>query len=72
MWGVSGTGLKAVLSLFLMINGVLLVQAHSDQTVLEGTIVGENNLQNLNGPTVEMLSHSSLLSEERHDGYPSY
>ena len=55
-----------------MINGVLLVQAHSDQAVLEGTIVGENNLQNLNGQTVEMLSHSFLLSEEKHDGYSSY
>lgn len=65
MWGVSGTGLRTILSLFLMINGVLLVQA-------EGTIVGENNLQNLNGQTVEMLSHSFLLSEEKHDGYPSY
>lgn len=72
MWGVSGTGLRTILSLFLMINGVLLVQAHSDQAVLEGTIVGENNLQNLNGQTVEMLSHSFLLSEEKHDGYSSY
>lgn len=46
-----------------MVNGALLVQ-----TVLEGSIVGESSLPNLNGQTVEMLSDSFLLSEERHDG----
>lgn len=50
-----------------MINGGLLIQAHKDQAVLEGSIVGETNLQNLNGQTIEMLSYSFLLLEERHD-----
>ena len=63
MRGVSGTGSTAVPRHFLMVNGALLVQA-----VLEGSIVGESSLPNLNGQTVEMLSYSFLLSEERHDG----
>lgn len=71
-WGASGTGLRAIPSLRSTINEVLLVQAHRDQAVLEGITVGESSLQSLNGQTVEMVSHSSPFSEERHDRYPSY
>ena len=71
-WGASGTGLRAIPSLCSTINEVLLVQAHQDQAVPEGIIVGESNLQSLNGQTVEMVSHSFPYSEERHDQYPSY
>lgn len=70
--GVSGTGLRAIPSLCPTINEVLLVQAHRDQVVLEGILVGESKLQNLNGQTLEMVSHPFLVSEERHNAYPSY
>lgn len=54
-----------------MINEVLLVQEHRDQVVPEGILVGESKLQNLNGQTLEMVSHPFLVSEERHNEYPA-
>lgn len=69
--GVSGTGLRAIPSLCPMINEVLLVQEHQDQVVPEGILVGESKLQNLNGQTLEMVSHPFLVSEERHNEYPA-
>lgn len=69
--GVSGTGLRAIPSLCPTINEVLLVQAHQDQVVPEGILVGESKLQSLNGQTLEMVSHPFLVSEERHNGYQS-